>query len=127
MHFREIDVKNVEYATVEDQTRHKKALSSGKEALQSYYGLKLHEYYYHNFTPEMLSEPTQRCVINDQVHHTFMIGVLDMVGLAMVRDLVHWEDGKFTADHDHHMCVVKVFGFAKALRLSLRGLTLVEG
>ena len=25
--------------------------------------------------------------------------------------------------HDHHMCVVKVFGFAKALRLSLRGLT----
>ena len=46
-----------------------------------------------------------------------------MVGLAMVKDLVHWEDGKFTADHDHHMCVVKVFGFAKALRLSLGGLT----
>ena len=85
--------------------------------------MKLHEYYYHNFTPEKLVEPTERCVITDQVEHVFVIGILDMVGLAMVKDLVHYVDGGFSADHDHHMCMVKMFGLAKPLRVLLGGLT----
>ena len=112
----------VKYVTMEDKAKHKKVLTIGKEALQEYYGLKLQEYYYHNFTPEMLAEPTERCVITDQVEHAYMIGVLDMFGLAMVKELVHWEDGRFTANHDHHMCMVKVLGLAKSLRLPLGAL-----
>ena len=34
-------------------------------------GLKLHEYYHHNFTPEVIVEATKRCVITDQVEHAY--------------------------------------------------------
>ena len=67
VHLREIDVAKVEYATLNDKVRHETVLTMGKEALREYYSLKLHEYYYHNFTPEILVEPTERCVITDQV------------------------------------------------------------
>ena len=73
VHIRAIDVTNVKYATIEDRVKHKRVLSNGKTALREYYGLKLHEYYYHNFTLEKLVQPTERCVITDQVEHVFVI------------------------------------------------------